>query len=673
MDERELLKSYVETGNQEAFAEVVNNHGSWLVSAARRQLGDEHLAEDVTQAVFVLLLKRAGRLRRYNYVGGWLFLALSYCVKRAKRERARLARREKEAASMRKEAMEEAKWEDVAPELDAAVGKLGKVDRDAILLRFYERRPLAEVGKALGISEEAARMRVQRAVGSLREKLGKKGITGTTAGLSAVLVGNVVGQMPEGLAEKIVSAVGSGGGNTVAAAIAKGAEKMMVWAKVKVVAVIAALVVVAGTVTAVVAQQAKPSPTSQPNVTSAALKPVIQGDVIHVRTNGTDGPGVIGDTWFVRGKGIVAAQRYSSGTVSCQLDDGVNTWRYRVGGKIIGRSASEKTVDTELKRIEDRLVKAAPSGLVRDASGDRVVAGVNNRCYKPVEANKEAQISAIWVDEAQRLRAVSMSVAHERDVEISYEDPVPEALFSTAWPQDAQIIGGDGYLAERYPLAKALFKKEAAGLVFAVHECAMDDRGCYYILCSTRPASGTDKDLGMIKGYVGGVEARRMTVGRDDRESLGYIPEELGHLQNVYGWVQTQWYAFVPDPSVPELHGVLRFAAKAFAANELQTWRKGRGLPVTEEFVVELDGNLDGKTGAPTSAEDFARTFWTEGERLWPAVDGTLWMTKPSRNGNGILEAHRPGAVPQEEYLKNVRQRIDQVMNPQEPSPWQMR
>ena len=263
MDERELLKSYVETGNQEAFAEVVNNHGSWLVSAARRQLGDEHLAEDVTQAVFVLLLKRAGRLRRYNYVGGWLFLALSYCVKRAKRERARLARREKEAASMRKEAMEEAKWEDVAPELDAAVGKLGKVDRDAILLRFYERRPLAEVGKALGISEEAARMRVQRAVGSLREKLGKKGITGTTAGLSAVLVGNVVGQMPEGLAEKIVSAVGSGGGNTVAAAIAKGAEKMMVWAKVKVAAVAVGGLFLAAGVAAALVRQLRPSSTVQ--------------------------------------------------------------------------------------------------------------------------------------------------------------------------------------------------------------------------------------------------------------------------------------------------------------------------------------------------------------------------------------------------------------------------
>lgn len=444
---------------------------------------------------------------------------------------------------------------------------------------------------------------------------------------------------------------------------------MMMMAKVKVVAAIVALVVVAGTVTAGVAQQAKLSPASQPNVTGVAPKPVIQGDVVHVRTNGTDeaGGSLVDDMWFVRGKGIATAGRYSSGAVSCQLDDGVNTWRYRLGGKIIGRSASGKTVDAEVKRIEDRLVKAVPSGLVRDASGDRVVAGVNNRCYKPAEANEEAQISAVWIDDAQRLRAVSTSVAHERDVEISYEDPIPGALFSTAWPQDAQVIDDDAYLPERYSLAKAIFKKEAAGLVFAVHECAVDDRGCYYILCSTRPVSGTEKDLGKIKGYVGG-----MTRAGDDRESLGYIPEELGRLQNMYGWVQVRWYAFVPDPSVPELHGALRFAATASAANELATWREGKGLAVTEEFVVELDGNLDGKTDAPTSAEDFARTFWTEGERLWPAVGGTLWMTKPSRNGNGILESHRPGTVPQEEYLKNVRKRIDHVMNPQEPSPWQM-
>lgn len=239
MDDISLLKDYVDRQDQQAFAQVVGRHGGWMYSTARRELRDEHLAEDVTQAVFAMLSKRAGRLRRYGYISGWLFLALGYCIKETKRRRMQQTKGEKEVASMRREAVE-AKWDDVAPELDAAVRKLGKSDREALLLRFYEQRPLAEVGNALGISEEAARMRVQRAVEKLRGILGKKGVTGTTAGLSAVLVGNVVGQMPEGLVEKIVSTVGSGGGSTLVAAIARGAMNMMAMAKVKVAAVMLA-------------------------------------------------------------------------------------------------------------------------------------------------------------------------------------------------------------------------------------------------------------------------------------------------------------------------------------------------------------------------------------------------------------------------------------------------
>jgi RNA polymerase sigma factor (sigma-70 family) len=249
MDDALLLKKYVDGQDQEAFADLVGRHGGWLKSAARRQLRDGQLAEDVTQAVFLLLSKRAKGIM-HTRVSGWLFLAMGYCIRETKRRRMQQIAGEKEVASMRKEAVEEARWQEIAPELDEAVGKLGKADREAVLLRFYEERPLVEVGRALGISEEAAKKRVQRAVGKLRGLLAKKGITGTTAGLSAVLVGNVVEKMPEHMVERIVSAVGSGGGNTVAAGIAKGAMKMMTMAKVKVAAIMFLAVVGVGVVVA---------------------------------------------------------------------------------------------------------------------------------------------------------------------------------------------------------------------------------------------------------------------------------------------------------------------------------------------------------------------------------------------------------------------------------------
>ena len=274
MDDVALLTGYVDRQDQEAFAELVGRHGGWLHSAARREMGDEHLAEDVTQAVFMMLMKRARGLRRYKYLSGWLFLALGHCMRETKRRRMLQVLREKEAASMRSERVEESVWEEIAPELDAAVGKLGKEDREAVLLRFYEERPLVEVGRALGISEEAARKRVDRALGKLRGLLAKKGISGTTAGLSAVLMGNVVEKAPASLVEGVMKAIG--GGNPVADGIARGAMKMMVWAKVKAAAVaVVGLVLVGGA--AVLHSQGSPVATAP--ATTAPAAQIARADV----------------------------------------------------------------------------------------------------------------------------------------------------------------------------------------------------------------------------------------------------------------------------------------------------------------------------------------------------------------------------------------------------------
>ena len=153
----------------------------------------------------------------------------------------------------------ETQWEEVAPLLDDHVLRLGKKDQEAILLRFYERKSLAEMGEAMGLSEKAAQKRVQRAVGKLRWMLGKKGVKGTAEGLSAVLVGNVVGKMPEGLLQKVMAGIGGGGaGNGTAEVIAKGALKMMVLAKVKVAAAVVGVVLAGVAVAGLFAQSSAP-------------------------------------------------------------------------------------------------------------------------------------------------------------------------------------------------------------------------------------------------------------------------------------------------------------------------------------------------------------------------------------------------------------------------------
>lgn len=240
MQETDLLTTYARTRDQDAFAQLVRLHGHWVCSAARRQLGDEHLAEDVTQAVFVLLARKAGHLQRYRYLSGWLFHTLRYCVNEARRQRFRQQKRELEAARMRSEAIpQEAGWHELAPVLDQALSALGEKDRQPILLRFYQQMSMAEVGTAMSISEDAAKKRVQRSLEKLRGVLTRKGVTAGAA-LAAVLSDHVTEAAPAALLDSATGA-GQGGSTGAVGAITKGAVKMMIWAKVKVAAMIAGL------------------------------------------------------------------------------------------------------------------------------------------------------------------------------------------------------------------------------------------------------------------------------------------------------------------------------------------------------------------------------------------------------------------------------------------------
>ena len=273
MDEIALLQKYIESQDQDAFAQLVRQHEAWMYSAARRQLGDQHLAQDVTQAVFLMLARRAKRLTTYAYLGGWLFITLKYCVRDAIRHRTRLQQIEQEAAKMRSEiVLNEADWTEISPVIDEAVSGLRQRDREAVLLRFYQQKSLTEVGCALGISEEAARKRVERALDKLRGKLAKKGVTAGAAALGVVMAQKVTEAAPPGLTEAVTATVRAGGAGS-ADIIARGAIKMMAWAKLK---VAAGVVVAAGLLTgaAITTQPSRGQPATLPAVQNEAAPPM---------------------------------------------------------------------------------------------------------------------------------------------------------------------------------------------------------------------------------------------------------------------------------------------------------------------------------------------------------------------------------------------------------------
>jgi len=251
-DDAQLLRRYAEDRSESAFGELVSRHIDLVYSAALRLVaGDTHLAQDVAQTVFADLARKARALSRHEVLTGWLYQATRYAASKAVRTERRRAVREKEAVAMQ-ELSSDANWEQLQPVLDEAMGRLGAKDRDAVLLRYFERKELRAVGDALGTSEEGARKRVGRALERLRRYLTGRGVTLSTATLATVLTGSAVQAAPAALAGAISTTVIAGVA-TAAAGSTFTLLNLMSMTKLKAGILSAAVVVVAGT--SVVVQQ----------------------------------------------------------------------------------------------------------------------------------------------------------------------------------------------------------------------------------------------------------------------------------------------------------------------------------------------------------------------------------------------------------------------------------
>src|SRR5258706_6687293 len=206
--DNELLGRFADEGSQEAFAELVRLKVDLVFAAALRQTGgDAHLAQDVTRGVFTARAGGASSLARHAVITGWLFTTTRYLAISAMRQQCRWQRREQEANAMNvSTANSDPTWEQLRPVIDEALHELDARDRDALLLRFFEGCTLAEVGTAIGLAENSARMRVERALGKLRGRLEKHGITSTAAALSTALAAQPPVAAPAGLALVVTGA-----------------------------------------------------------------------------------------------------------------------------------------------------------------------------------------------------------------------------------------------------------------------------------------------------------------------------------------------------------------------------------------------------------------------------------------------------------------------------------
>jgi RNA polymerase sigma factor (sigma-70 family) len=221
----ELLRAYAEHGQEAAFRELVARYTDLVYSAAIRQVESSDLAADIAQNIFVDLARKARQvseqLANHTSLAGWLHRSTRYLALNHLRDTRRRLTNERQAMEqLLTDSESPVDWEHIRPALDEALDSLDDDDREALLLRYFQKRDFHNVGLALSVSDDTAQKRVSRAVERLREFFAKRGITVGAGGLVVILTANAIQAAPAGLAVIISTAALAGTAVTTSTVLA---------------------------------------------------------------------------------------------------------------------------------------------------------------------------------------------------------------------------------------------------------------------------------------------------------------------------------------------------------------------------------------------------------------------------------------------------------------------
>jgi RNA polymerase sigma factor (sigma-70 family) len=261
-EDMELVRDYARRGSEEAFATLVSRHVNLVYSVALHQLRDAHLAEEVTQAAFIILARKAGSLGAKTILPAWLCRTAQYAAADALRSQRRRQNREQEAhmqSTLNQTEADPDSWREIAPLLNVAMSGLSEKYHSAVVLRYLEGKDWKQVGAELGVDERTAQSRARRAVEKLRKFFAKRGIVLSSAIIAGAISTHAVQAAPTAVG-KSVTVLASAKGAAVSAStltLIKGVLKVMAWSKTKSTVIASAVILLIGGGTAVTLLQTK--------------------------------------------------------------------------------------------------------------------------------------------------------------------------------------------------------------------------------------------------------------------------------------------------------------------------------------------------------------------------------------------------------------------------------
>src|SRR5262245_23811070 len=258
----QLLQDYRHANDQSAFTTLVKRHGPMVLGVCRRLLHDPHDAEDAFQAVFLVLARSAGSIRKGEALSSWLHGVCYRVAMRAKRDAARRRKHEGRAQPRANPAGWESAWRELQVVLDEEVEQLAPVYRAAFVLCCLDGLSIQAAAKRLGVNENTLFSRLARARKQLRERLAGRGIS-LSAVLAALAVSGVGrAAVPAALARTAVQASWLGAVDAVtgfsakALLLAEGVTRTMIPNKYKLASVLLLTLCALGTGLGVLARPA---------------------------------------------------------------------------------------------------------------------------------------------------------------------------------------------------------------------------------------------------------------------------------------------------------------------------------------------------------------------------------------------------------------------------------